>query len=153
MKSLHVFAAVVAVILGVPFAMAFPTGESGAPPPARHGSAAAPVAPVGKIPKATDADGKTVAEVVTGKDALKGKTVTIHGQVVKAAHGILGKTWIHLQDGSGSPAASTHDIVVTTTDEVAVGDVVYAKGTVQTNVDIGSGYKYAVLVEGVKVRK
>ena len=153
MKSPIVFAAVVAAILVVPLAQAFPTSDSGAAPPARHGSASAPAAPVGKIPKASDADGKTVAEVVTGKDALKGKTVTIHGQVVKASHGILGKTWIHLQDGSGSAASATHDIVVTTTDEVAVGDVVYAKGTVQTNVDIGSGYKYAVLVEGVKVRK
>jgi len=152
MKSTVFFAATVAIFF-MPLAHAFPTSEGGAPAPARHGSAPAPAAPVGKITKATGPDAKTVAEVVTGKDALNGKTVTICAQVVKASHGILGKTWIHLQDGSGSAEAGTHDIVVTTTDEVAVGDVVDAKGTVQTNVDIGSGYKYAVLVEGTKVAK
>jgi len=153
MKSPIVLAAAVAAFFVVPFALAFPTGEPGAVAPARQGSAPAPAAPVGKIAKATGADAKTVAEVVTGKDALKGKSVTIHGQVIKVSHGILGKSWIHLQDGSGSPAAATHDIVATTTDTVAVGDVVFAKGTVQTNVDLGSGYKYAVLVEGATVRK
>jgi len=119
----------------------------------RPGSAPAPAEPVGKIPRATAAGARTVAEVVGGKDALKGRTVTIHGKVVKASTGILGKNWIHLQDGSGCAANATHDIVVTTTDIVKVGDVVNANGTVQTNVDLGSGYKYAVLVEGAKVRK
>ena len=153
MKLPALLAAAAIATLAFPLAQAFPTGDSNAPGPARHGSAPAPAATVGKIAKATSADAKTVAEVVTGKDALKGKTVTIHGQVIKASHGILGKTWIHLQDGSGSAQAATHDIVVTTTDTVAVGDIVTAKGTVQTNVDIGSGYKYAVLVEGTKVAK
>jgi hypothetical protein len=60
---------------------------------------------------------------------------------------------VHLQDGSGSHAKGTNDIVVTTTDEVAVGTVVTAQGTVRTDVTIGSGYAYEVLVEGAKLRK
>jgi hypothetical protein len=34
-----------------------------------------------------------------------------------------------------------------------VGDVVDARGIVRTDVDLGSGYKYAVLVEDAKIRK
>jgi hypothetical protein len=113
----------------------------------------APAAPVAKLARAAGSDGKTVAEVVAGTAALKDKSVTIRGQVVKASFGILGKNWIHLQDGSGSAAKGTHDLVVTTTDTPAVGDVVVASGTVRANVDLGAGYVYAVLVEDAKLRK
>ena len=154
MKPSIVFAAaLVASALAAPSTQAFPTAEPGAKAPARQGSAPAPAGKIEKIAKASGADGKTVAEVVSGKDALKGKTVTIRGKVVKASTAILGKNWIHLQDGSGSAANSTHDIVVTTTDTVAVGDIVNASGKVETNLDLGSGYKYAVLVQDAKVRK
>ena len=153
MKSRTAFAAAFAAIFVATSAGAFPTNDPNAKAAPRHGSAPAPATPVGKIAKASGADARTVAEVVTGKEALKGKSVTIRGQVVKVSTGILGKNWIHLQDGSGSPANATHDIVVTTTDTVAVGDVINANGTVRTDLDLGSGYKYAVLVEGAKIRR
>lgn len=115
--------------------------------------AAAPSAPIAKVAKATGADAKTVAEVVSGRTALKDKTVTIRGQVVKVNAGILGKNWVHLQDGSGSAASGTHDILVTTADAPAVGDVVSANGKVRTDVTVGPGYAYAVLVENATLRK
>lgn len=121
--------------------------------PGSHGAASAPAAPVAKLARAPGPDAKTVAEVVAGTSALKDKTVTIRGQVVKASLGILGKNWIHLQDGSGSAAGATQDILVTTMDTPAVGDVVIATGTVRANVDLGSGYVYAVLVADAKIRK
>lgn len=121
--------------------------------PGSHGAAPAPAAPVAKLARAAGPDAKTVAEVVTGTAALKDKSVTIRGQVVKASLGILGKNWIHLQDGSGSAAGGTHDLLVTTADTPAVGDVVVASGTVRANVDLGSGYVYAVLVEDAKIRR
>ena len=65
----------------------------------------------------------------------------------------MGKNWVHLQDGSGSAAKGTHDILVTTTDAIAVGDIVDARGTVRTDVTVGPGYAYEVLVEGGKLRK
>ena len=125
-----------------------------APAAAPHGTApqAAP-APVGKVAKATSADAKTVAEVVAGKSSLKDKSVTVRGQVVKVNSGILGKNWLHLQDGSGKAADGSDDLIVTTTDAAAVGDVVTIAGTVRTDVNVGSGYAYAVLVETAKVRK
>lgn len=129
--------------------------EPGAKPGAPHGAAPAANAagPVTKVAKATGPDAKTVADVVTGKAALKDKTVLVRGQVVKVTRGILGKTWIHLQDGSGSAAEGTSDILVTTKDDANVGDIVNARGTVRTDVTVGPGYAYAVMIEDASMRK
>ena len=118
-----------------------------------HAKTVVAAAKVAKVPKATGADARTVEEVVTGRKALKDKTVAIRAQVVKVTNGVMGKNWVHLQDGSGSSAKGTHDILVTTTDAIAVGDVVDARGTVRIDVTVGPGYAYEVLVEGAKVRK
>jgi hypothetical protein len=128
-----------------------PNAKAGAP------GVAAP-APAGgtppvKVAKAAGADAKTVAEVVQGKAALKDKPVLVRAQVVKVNLGIMGKNWLHLQDGSGSAADGTNDIIVTTQDTAAVGDVVTVGGTVRTDVRLGSGYNYAVLIENAALRK
>ena len=126
-----------------------PLAKPAAPASAAPASASA----ITKVTKAVGPDAKTVAEVVTGKAGLKDKTVLVHGQVVKASKGILGKNWLHLRDGSGSAAAGTHDVLVTTLDNAAVGDIVNARGKVRTDVDLGSGYAYAVLIEDASLRK
>ncbi|HEY5628262.1 MAG TPA: hypothetical protein VIR16_02015 [Candidatus Limnocylindrales bacterium] len=118
-----------------------------------HGNAAVPAKPVAKVAKATGPDAATVSEVVTGAATKKDKTVTIKAQVVKVTAGVLGKNWLHLQDGSGSAEKNTNDVVATTTDEAKAGDIVTVKGTVKTDVDIGSGYKYPVLVADAKVSR
>jgi len=120
------------------------------------GSAAAPAAPPAKpikVDKATGPDARTVAEVVTGKAGLKDKSVLVRAQVVKVNTGIMGKNWLHLRDGSGSAADGSNDILVTTKDIAVLGDVVSVKGTVRTDVNLGSGYTYAVLIEDAAVRK
>ena len=106
-----------------------------------------------KVTKATGADAKTVAEIVGGRSGLKDKSVTVRGKVVKFTPGVMGKNWVHLQDGSGSAKDGSNDVVVTTQGETKVGDVVLVKGTVKTDVDLGSGYKYAVLVENATLAK
>lgn len=73
--------------------------------------------------------------------------------MAKVNNGIMGKNWLHLQDGSGSAAGGTNDILVTTKDSAVVGDVVIIKGTVRTDVKLGAGYEYAVLIEDATVRK
>ena len=118
-----------------------------------HGGVAAAGAPVAKVPKASGADARTVAEVVTGKAGLKDKAVLVRGQVVKVSLGIMGKNWLHLQDGSGSAAAGSNDILVTSKDAAAVGDIVTAKGTVRTDVTLGAGYAYAVLIDDAALLK
>jgi hypothetical protein len=105
------------------------------------------------VAKAEGADGRTVAEVFAQRTTLKGKTVAIRGKVVKFNSGIMGKNWIHLRDGSGTPETKDHDVTVTTNDTVAKGDVVVVKGTVAVDRDFGSGYTYTVIVEDGKVTK
>lgn len=119
--------------------------------PALHGGA--PAATVKKLPKATGPDARTVEEVVKGKAGLKDKAVLVNAQVVKVTNDVMGKNWVHLQDGSGKAADATHDVIVTTKDKVAVGDVVKAKGTVRTDVNLGQGYSYAVLIEDAALTK
>ncbi len=115
--------------------------------------AAQPEAPivVGKVEKATGAEARTVAEVHAQKGALKGKAVSIRGKVVKYNGGILGKNWLHLQDGSGDAKSGTHDIAITTKNELAKGQTVTLRGVLATDKDFGSGYSYAVILEDAKV--
>lgn len=108
---------------------------------------------VGKVEKASGADARTVAETWDQKAALQGKAVSIRGKVVKYSPGVMGKNWMHLQDGSGDPAKGTHDITVTTMDEATKGDTVTIKGVLRLNKDFGSGYSYPVIVEEAKVVK
>jgi len=125
-------------------------GGAGGNPHAGVPRAAAPVV-VGKVAKATGADARTVAEVWAQKAGLEGKAVTIRGVVVKVNDGVMGKNWIHLQDGSGDAKQGSNDITVTSLDRAAKGETVTIKGTVHTNRDFGSGYSYPVMVEDAKI--
>jgi hypothetical protein len=66
---------------------------------------------------------------------------------------VMGKTWIHLRDGSGSAAAKDNDLTVTTRSAVTVGDVVTVTGTVRADRDFGAGYRYPVIVEDATVTR
>jgi hypothetical protein len=110
------------------------------------------VGPV-SVPKAAGAGGRTVAEVYAQRAALKDKPVVVHAKVVKVIAGVMGKNWVHLRDGTGSDGERTNDLVATSKDEPAVGEIVLAKGIVRTDVDLGSGYSYRVLVEDVSFTK
>lgn len=99
------------------------------------------------VQKATGANAKTVAEIMTNGAELKDKPVIVRGKVVKYNAGIMGKNWVHLRDGSGSVENESNDILVTTSGSAKVGDVVTAKGIVHTDKDFGAGYVYKVLIE------
>lgn len=117
-----------------------------APTTAAH--AGQPVeAPDVHVAKATGANAHTVAEIMTRSAELKDKPVTVRGKVAKFNPAIMGKNWVHLHDGTGSAADGSDDLVVTTTAQAKVGDILTAKGVVRTDRDFGSGYTYKVLVE------
>ena len=118
-----------------------------------HGQAGRPAKPVkvGKVAKAAGAEARTVAEIWAQKQNLKGKGVTLRAKVVKYTKGIMGKNWLHLQDGSGDPKKGTNDLTATSQAEVAVGDTVTIHGVVQTDKDFGAGYTYAVIIEDAKL--
>lgn len=92
---------------------------------------------------------QSVEDLFAKTAELGGKTVTIKGKVVKFSAGIMGKNWIHIQDGSGGPG--TNDITVTTDAVVAVESTATVTGTLSTNKDFGYGYKYAVIIEDAVV--
>jgi hypothetical protein len=121
-----------------------------------HAGVTAPAAEpvkVGKVEKAAGPDAYTIAEAFAKKDALVGKVITIRGTVVKYNAQVMGKNWIHLQDGSGDAAKVNNDITVTTMDETAKGQTITIRGTVKTSKDFGAGYKYAVIIEDAKIVK
>ncbi|WP_394757019.1 nucleotide-binding protein [Rhodoferax sp.] len=104
-----------------------------------------------KVDKASGANARTVAEVITKATELNGKTVRVSGKVVKYNSGIMGKNWIHLRDGTGLEANGSNDVLVTTTAEAKVGAAVTVTGVVRTNKDFGAGYNYKVLIEDAKL--
>ena len=100
-----------------------------------------------KVAKASGANARTVAEIMSKGGELKEKTVLVSGKVVKYNAGIMGRNWLHLRDGSGTAADNTNDILITTQSKANIGDIVTAKGIVHTDKDFGSGYSYKVLIE------
>ena len=93
--------------------------------------------------------GKTVEEIFATSEQLAGKPVKVRGKVVKYNADIMGRNWLHIQDGTG--AVGDNDLLVTSADQAKVGNTVLVEGTVATNKDFGAGYKYRVMVEDAKV--
>jgi hypothetical protein len=105
-----------------------------------------------KVAKATGPDAYTVGEIFEKRTTLHEKTAVVKGKVVKVSPGIMGKNWIHLQDGTGDAATGTNKLVTTSQDLPAVGDIVTMKGTIYKDKDFGSGYKYNVIMEKASIQ-
>jgi hypothetical protein len=106
------------------------------------------------VTKATDPNATTVAEAFSNSLKFNNKKVVVRGQVVKISSGIMGKNWIHIQDGTGSEKKKNHNLVCTSKTDIAdIGDVVTITGTLIKDRDFGAGYKYAVIIENCKITK
>ena len=90
--------------------------------------------------------GYTVAQIFEQSSDLAGKEVDIRGKVVKFNRGIMGKNWVHVQDGTAGPGGA-NDLVVTTQSDAEVGSTVVVRGIVVTDKDFGAGYSFDVLIE------
>lgn len=106
-----------------------------------------------KVDKAPGPNGHTIAELYGMAGKLAGKEVAVRGKVVKVSRGIMGKNWLHLQDGTGVPEKGTHDLVVTTSGDANTGDTVIAKGKLTKDKDFGSGYRYDAIMENATISK
>jgi hypothetical protein len=117
-------------------------------PPQSGGSQAA-IVPFSEtsVEKAQGEHAYTVAELYAKAKELDGSVVRVRGQVVKFNTNIMGRNWVHVQDGSGDPVNNTHDLVITTSQEVTLQQVVTLEGTVAAAKDFGAGYAYEVLLE------
>lgn len=139
-------AALKALHAGVPGAQKNGAAPAKAAAPANH------AATNGKVVKAKGPDAYTIGEIYARGGKLQKKRVVVRGRVVDVAEKIMKKNWIHLEDGTGSKAKKTNNLVVTSRSLPKVGDVVTVSGTLFNNVDFGYGYRYRVLVQDAQVK-
>jgi len=95
--------------------------------------------------------GLTVAKLYSSKADYSGKKIKMKGQVVKVNDEVMGKNWVHIQDGTKD--GDHFDLTITTLDKVAVDDIVTFEGTITLNKDFGYGYAYEVIMEDAKLVK
>jgi hypothetical protein len=87
----------------------------------------------------------TIAEVFGNRQEYSGKEIEIRGVVVKVNKQIMGKNWVHIQDGTNSNGK--YDLTITTQDLAEVNDEVIFRGKITLEKDFGSGYFYEVIME------
>jgi hypothetical protein len=87
----------------------------------------------------------TIAQIFENPDNYANKEVEIRGVVVKVNKQVMGKNWIHIQDGS--KFNDRFDLTITSQNLPEINDEVTFKGTIILNKDFGAGYFYDVIME------
>jgi hypothetical protein len=95
--------------------------------------------------------GLTIAKLYADKTKFGGKKVKMKGSVVKVNNQIMGRNWVHLQDGTKN--GEEYDLTCTTQETVTVGDVITMEGIIGLDRDFTSGYFYPVIMEEAVVVK
>ncbi len=99
-----------------------------------------------KVSPFKQADTLSVAEVYEKAKNLQGQKIKVRGKVTKVSHMIMGKNWIHIQDGTGDEKSD--DLVFTSKgSDAKAGDIVTAEGVVAVDKDFGYGYFYPVIIQ------
>ena len=86
-----------------------------------------------------------ISDLFAERKSYKGKEIMVTGKVTKFNAEIMGKNWVHIQDGS--EFEGEYDLTVTTASQVSVGDIVTFKGIIALDKDFGYGYVYDILLE------
>lgn len=87
----------------------------------------------------------SIAEILAEPAKFEGKKINLRAKVIKVNDNIMGKNWVTLQDGTGS--APNDRLTVTTLQTVTVGEERTFTAVVRTDLDLGQGYNYKVLLE------
>jgi hypothetical protein len=114
-------------------------------------AARAPAAADVQVEKAEGENAYTVSELFDRKEELNNQSVKVRGKVVKVSTMIMGKNWVHIQDGTRS-SAGNNDLVVTTMAEPEKDAVVVVEGTLHADRDFGAGYRYDVIIEDAEIK-
>jgi len=93
----------------------------------------------------------TLSDLFKNQAELGGKEVTVKGKVSKFNKNIMGKNWIHIQDGS--EFEGKYDLTITSADMATIGEIVKFKGVIALNKDFGAGYSYAIIMEHANLEK
>jgi len=94
------------------------------------------------------ADCITIAKLMADKKSYNGKVIKVKGQVTKYNAGIMGKNWVHIQDGT--EYENSFDLTITTDIGAVVGEIVTFEGKITLDKDFGYGYAYDVIMEEAK---
>ncbi len=143
-----------AAVDGAPAPAGAKSGAGTAAAPAHMGNAnQEPPKPVDaaalkSVKKASGSGAVDVATIYQKKDKLKGTVISINGVVTKVTEGVMGKTWIHLQDASGSEK----DLTITSLQTTKIGAKINASGKLAVDQDLGSGYHFPVLLENAALK-
>ena len=92
--------------------------------------------------------GITISELYENPGNFSGKPVKIRGLVTRFNYMVMGKNWVHIQDGTDF--SGNFDLAVTTMDSVSIGNTVTFEGKVTLKKDFGAGYYYDVIMEDAK---
>ncbi|MFO7762077.1 MAG: DNA-binding protein [Thermodesulfobacteriota bacterium] len=131
--------------------MSMPT-ESGRPQTESGGSLkAVTTAQDISVQKSSAENGYTIAEIYSKAGELDGKKVQVRGKVMKVSPNIMGKNWIHFQDGTGNAMKNTHDLVFTSQARPEKGQKLVMEGTLAKEKDFGAGYRYKAIVENAEI--
>lgn len=101
--------------------------------------------------KPTKAVDVSIEKLYENKKSFSEKTVRITGKVTKRTPDVMGKTWIHIEDGTSF--SGKYDLTITTNQEVKVGDEIIVEGEISLNKDFGSGYFFEVMMEDGTIQK
>ena len=97
--------------------------------------------------------GVPLSNLFADKEAYRNKTILVKGQCVKMNRNIMGKNWIHLQDGTKNDQDKNFDLTITTQEEVQIGSIVIMEGIISLDKDFGSGYRYDIIMEEASLRE
>jgi len=103
-----------------------------------------------QVEKVEGENGYTIGEIFEKKGELDNQKVRVRGKVMKVSLMIMGKNWIHLQDGTGDSVSN--DLVVTTMAEPEKDSIVVVEGTLHADRDFGAGYHYDAIVEDAEIK-
>lgn len=93
--------------------------------------------------------GMTVKEIYEKLKELNGKKIKIKGIVTRYNPNIMGRNWIHIQDGT---SFNNHaDITVTSKNETRKGETIIVEGVLATDKDFGAGYRYDAIIENATI--
>lgn len=89
-----------------------------------------------------------IAKLLADRQSYSGKIIKIKGKVTKYNPAIMGKNWVHIQDGS--EFQGEFDLTITTDIKASIGDIIIFEGKIVLDKDFGYGYFYKVLMEDGK---
>jgi hypothetical protein len=89
-----------------------------------------------------------IADLLANKKSYSGKTIKVKGSVTKFNPEIMGKNWVHIQDGT--EFNGEFDLTITTDAKASIGETTTFEGTITLDKDFGYGYFYSIIMEGGK---